>query len=144
MQTEWPLAVASSTSTTYSQTLPDIPILIDFVHKHYSFTFNDKYYLQTNCTAMGAKLAPAYANIFMEYVENSFLSYLPLKPKVYYRYIDVNSIIWSHGVDKFKHFFDNASNTHHGITLTYEASTAMTFFGCVGKNLQHHFDNRIH
>ena len=33
----------------------DIPISIDFILKHNTFTFNDKYYLQNNGTAMGTK-----------------------------------------------------------------------------------------
>ena len=41
----------------------DIPILVDFIHRHNTFTFNDKYNLQTNGTAMGTKMAPAYAII---------------------------------------------------------------------------------
>ena len=48
----------------------DISILIDFILRHNTFTFNDKYYLQTNGTAMGTKIAPAYANIFMKYDGN--------------------------------------------------------------------------
>ena len=43
-------------------------ILIYIILKHNTFTFNDKYYLQAN----GTKMAPAYAIIFMESVENSF------------------------------------------------------------------------
>ena len=50
----------------------NIPILIDFILKHNTFTFNDKYYLQINGTAMGTKMAPAYAIIFMESVEFFF------------------------------------------------------------------------
>ena len=53
-----------------------------------AITFNDKYYSQTIGTAMGTQIAAGYAIIFMEYVENSFLSSLPLNPTVYYRYID--------------------------------------------------------
>ena len=34
-------------------------------------------------TAMGKKMAPEYAYIFMKSVENSFLSSFPLKPSVY-------------------------------------------------------------
>ena len=39
-----------------------------YILKHNTFTFNDKYYLQTNGTAMGTKMAPAYAIISMESV----------------------------------------------------------------------------
>ena len=111
----------------------DIPILIDFILKHNTFTFNDKYYLQTNGTAMGTKMAPAYAIIFMESVENSFLSSFPHKPTVYYRYIDDIFMIWSHGIDKFEQFFRNANNTHPSITFTYEASTALPFLDVLTK-----------
>ena len=76
---------------------------------------------------MGTKMAPAYANIFMEYVENLFLSPFPHKPTVCYRYIDDIFMIWSHGMDKFKYFFDNANNTHPNITFTCEAYTALHF-----------------
>ena len=79
----------------------DIPISIDFILKHNTFTFNDKYYLQTNGTAMGTKMAPAYATVFMESAESSFLSSFPLKPTVYYRYIDDIFMTWSHGMEKF-------------------------------------------
>ena len=53
----------------------DIPILLDFILKHNTFTFNDKYYLQTNGTAMGTKMAPAYAIIIWN--QSKILFYLP-------------------------------------------------------------------
>ena len=77
--------------------------IIDFFIRHITFTFIDKYYLQTNGTALGTKMATAFANIFMDSVEKSFLSSFPLMPTVYYRYMD--DIIWSHGIDKFKNKF---------------------------------------
>ena len=125
MQTEWPLAVPSSINTLNIAT--DIPILIDLILKHSTFTFCGKYYLQTNGTAMGTKMAPAYAIIFMESVENSFLSSFPLKSTVYYRYIDDIFMIWAHGVDKFRFSLFNASNTHPNITFTYRVSTHYYF-----------------
>ena len=106
----------------------DIPILIDFIIKHDTLTFNDKYYLQTNGTAMGTKMSPAYAIIFMESVETSFIfNFFPLKPNIYYRDIDDIFMIWSHGIDKFKQFLSNANNTHTNNTFTYEASTALPY-----------------
>ena len=76
---------------------------------------------------MGTKMAPAYAIILMESVENSFLSTYPHKPTVYYRYIDDILMSCSHGIDKFEQFFGNANNTHPNITFMYEASTAQHF-----------------
>ena len=69
----------------------DIPILIDFILKCNTFTLNDKYYLRSNGTAMGTIMAPAYANIFMESVENSFLSSFPPKPSVYCRSLMIST-----------------------------------------------------
>ena len=108
-------------------------ISIDFILKHNTFAFNDKYYLQSNSTDMGTKMALAYAIIFMESVENSFLSSFPHKPTVYYRYIDDIFMIWLHGIDKFEQFFRNAKNTHPNITFTSEASTALPFLDVLTK-----------
>ena len=42
----------------------NLPI-IDFIIRHITFTFIDKYYLQTNGTALGTKMTPAFAKNFM-------------------------------------------------------------------------------
>lgn len=52
------------------------------------FQFNDKYYLQVKGTAMGKKLALAYANIFMAAWEKRALQTVPKKPAQYYRFFD--------------------------------------------------------
>ena len=67
---------------------------------------------------MGKKIAPAYANISIESVENSFLSFFQLKPTIYYRYIDNIFMIWARGIDKFKQFCNNVKNTNPNITFT--------------------------
>lgn len=66
----------------------DIAVLIDFVLKHNHFEFNDRHYLQTNGTAMGTKMAPTYANIFMSELEGQILQNTENKPLFYCRYID--------------------------------------------------------
>ena len=53
-----------------------------------SFEFNGKNYLQTHGTAMGTKIAVAFANIFMGTVESQILRRSILKPLVCKRYID--------------------------------------------------------
>ena len=53
-----------------------------------SFQFNGKNYLQTHGTAMGTKMAVAFANIFMSAVETRLISQSPTKPLVWKRYID--------------------------------------------------------
>ena len=60
--------------TTDPALINEIPILVDFILNHNLFKFNNDHYLQINGTAMGTKIAPAYANISMDAIEISFLS----------------------------------------------------------------------
>jgi len=53
-----------------------------------TFEFNNACYQQLQSSAMGSKLSPAYANIFMGKLENEFLCQTALKPLYYNRYID--------------------------------------------------------
>ena len=38
-----------------------------------TFEFNDKFYTQTRGVAMGTKMGPSFANIFLGYIEKKFL-----------------------------------------------------------------------
>ena len=67
-------------STTDQALINDTPTLVDFILKHNLFVFDDEQYLQINGTAIGTKMVPIYANIFMYYVENTFLSSFNLQP----------------------------------------------------------------
>ena len=56
--------------TRPEQPTPDVLVeLIDIVLKNNVFEFNNQYYLQIQGTAMGTKMAPAYANLFMGKLE---------------------------------------------------------------------------
>uniref|UniRef100_A0A8C3H6A6 Reverse transcriptase domain-containing protein n=1 Tax=Chrysemys picta bellii TaxID=8478 RepID=A0A8C3H6A6_CHRPI len=84
--------------------------LCDFVLTHNYFTFGDNIYLQVRGRAMGTRMAPQYANIFMADLEQRFLSSRPLMPLLYLRYIDDIFIIWTHGkeaLEEFHHDFNN-------------------------------------
>ena len=65
--------------TTDPALINDIPIFIDFILTHNLIKFNNDHYLQIKGTAIGTKMAPAYANISMDYIETSILSSSPLK-----------------------------------------------------------------
>ena len=80
--------------TTDPAVINDIPISSDFILTHNLFKFNNDRHLQIKGTAMGTKMAPAYANISMDAIETSFLSASPLKPSIYYRNIDDVFLIW--------------------------------------------------
>ena len=61
-------------NSTDQTLINDIPTSVDLILKNNLFVFDDKQYLQINATAMGTKMVPTYANIFMNYVEKTFLS----------------------------------------------------------------------
>ena len=53
------------------------------------FSFPGSYYKQINGVAMGTKMGPSYANLFVGYNEHQFLNqYNGPKPDLYCRYID--------------------------------------------------------
>ena len=53
------------------------------------FSFGGNYYKQTNGVAMGIKMGPSYANLFVGFIEHQFFSqYHGPKPELYGRYID--------------------------------------------------------
>ena len=65
-----------------------------------SFEFNGKHYLQTHGTAMGTKMAVAFANIFMSAVETEIINLSNTKPLEWKRYIDD---IFFHSMPKISH-----------------------------------------
>ena len=64
-----------------------------------NFTFNDKHYLQIHGTAMGTRMAPSYANLFLAKFETVALSRASYQPHTWWRYIDDIFMIWTHSVD---------------------------------------------
>ena len=52
------------------------------------FEFNGTMSLQTAGTAMGTRMAPSYAIIYMDNLETKLLQRSPIKPKLWKRYID--------------------------------------------------------
>ncbi len=62
--------------------------LLDIILKNKNFEFDSKFYLQENGTAMGTRMAPPYANLFMGCFEKRALNATPYKCLVWWRYID--------------------------------------------------------
>ena len=53
-----------------------------------NFSFNDNHYLQIHGTAMGTKMAPSYANLFLGFFEANALKNAAFQPHTWLRYID--------------------------------------------------------
>ena len=86
-----------------------------------AFQFEDKYFLRIKGTAMGARMAPSYANLFMGKLENKILEKAPDRkcPSFYRRFIDDVFGIWLYGEDSLLKFFEHANNCHPDIRFTY-------------------------
>ena len=61
--------------------------MLELVLKCNNFQFNRKHFLQINGTAMGTRVAPTYANLFMAHFEEKYI-YINSKPRIWYRFID--------------------------------------------------------
>jgi len=100
----------------------DLHKLIEFILKHNYFEFNEKFYLQVTGTAMGTKMAPPYAVIFLASLEDKFLNDCLFKPSLYVRYIDDIFIIWPHGHNKLVEFHNSLNLIHPDIKLDLQYS----------------------
>ena len=68
------------------------------------FEFNEQHYLQIHGTAMGKKIAPAYANLYVcSWEETAFLRCKTL-PSLYFRYLDDIFGIWQGSMEEFEEF----------------------------------------
>ena len=62
--------------------------LLQVVLTNNYFDFNGKHYCQKSGTAMGTKLAPSYANLFMSKFEQDHVYTYHLQPTLWKRFID--------------------------------------------------------
>ena len=96
-----------NSSTVGTEILCD---LIRMILTMNNFTFNDRHYLQIHGTAMGTRMAPSYANLFLAKFETDALSRAPYQPHTWWRYIDDIFMIWTHSVGDL-HAFTSYLNT---------------------------------
>ena len=99
----------------------DLVKMSEFVLRNNYFEFNGSIKQQLSGTAIGTKLAPPYACIFMDKLETNFLKTQTLRPLVWFRYIDV-FFLWTRGEVNLKRFLDNLNNYDPYIKFTHEYS----------------------
>ena len=79
-------------------------------------------------TAMGTKLTPSYANLFMTKFEEKYVYTYPLQPKLWKRFIDDIFMIWPHGMDSLLEFIDHLNIVHPIIRFSGDISHSKIFF----------------
>ena len=93
------------------------------------FSFAGNYYKQINGVAMGTRMGPSYANLFVGYVEHQFCNqYNGPKPELYGRYIDdcIGTISCSR--KELNQFITSVNSFHPVLKYTWEISeTSLAF-----------------
>ena len=104
-------ALAESGHT--SPPITDIVTLMNHVLTKNNFTFLDKHYLQVHVhgTAMGTRMAPSMACLFMGKLEEHMLASAPCRTWIWWHYINVIFFIW---------FIDHMNSFHRTIKFTSE------------------------
>ena len=124
--------VCTACETFYKDT-PPIPKrllgkVLRLISQENSFQFNKRNYLQTHGTAMGTKMAVAFANIFMGEIEKQILDKSAHKPLAWKRYIDDIISLWHTRTGVVEKFIEQANKHHPTIKFTAEIScTDATF-----------------
>ena len=101
-----------------------------------NFSFNDNHYLQIHGTAMGTKMAPSFANLFLGTFEANALKNAPFNPHTWFRYIDDIFMIWTEGLDNLKIFIDYLNHIHPSIKFTSSHSSTNVSFLDVNVSLR--------
>ena len=133
-QEEGITTVCNAYETVYKNN-PPIPTrfireMLQLILKENSFQFHGKHYLQTHGTAMGTKMAVAFANIFMSAIETEIIRLSSNKPFVWKRYIDDIFSLWNIDKKDIGSFIELANNYHPTMKCTAEISdTEITFSG---------------
>ena len=94
-----------------------------------SFQFEDDHYLQIKGTAMGTRMAPSYANLFMGQLEKTILMTAPENhvPGFYKRFPDDVFGIWLHGEQAFLEFIAHANSVNSDIKFTHTVGHRVDF-----------------
>ncbi|CAN7945344.1 unnamed protein product [Ixodes hexagonus] len=102
--------------------------LLELILNYNNFVFYNTHYLQIQGAAMGSKMSPNYANIFMGKFEESFVWSYTKKPVIYLRYIDDIFIIWNDTEDTLNSFLGYLNGCHRTIKFTCNYSSNVMNF----------------
>ena len=111
-----------------------------------SFQFNKRNYWQTHRTAMGTKMAVAFACIFMGEIEKQILNESAHKTLAWKHYIDEVISLWHTSREVVEKFIEQANKHHPTIKFTAEVSctdaTSIKHHNIPGPKIQHGVSSR--
>ena len=106
----------------YGLTLPEIEEALNLILKNNIIHFEGDLFLQKKGIAMGNRIAPLIAIIYMHILESKLLATYQLKPTIYKRYIDDILIVWPHGKDTLLEFLNYFNKAEETIKFTMETN----------------------
>lgn len=94
------------------------------------FEFKDQFYRQVRGIAMGTRMAPAFANLFMAEIEEKALSTWKTcpPPLIWSRFLDDVFLVWEHGEENLALFVQHLNSILPSITLTISHSLQQVDF----------------
>ena len=102
--------------------VPDVIHLLKHCLSNNFLRFGDRYYRQTRGIAMGSRVAPPLAIIFMGSLEELYNDNAAQKPDLYMRYIDDILGVWTHGSASLREYFSHINAAHPTIKFTIEST----------------------
>ena len=111
--------------------------LLKIVLEQNYFQIADKMYHHVQGTAMGTKMAPSYANLFMAELEEKLLANYPIKPILWKRYIDDILCIWPGPPSELDRFMKYLNQSHPTIKFTHEIHPRKFYTQCGFPRLNH-------
>ena len=82
--------------------------------------FGQSYFRQAEGIAMGSRVAPPLAIVFMHALETLFLAAPRLQPSLYVRYVDDVFGVWQHGKESLLEYFTFLNTIHPKVKFTIE------------------------
>ena len=87
------------------------------------FIFNNQHFLQLIGTAMGTRVAPTFACIFMGWLETLILAtWMGTQPHLWRRYIDDIFFLWYGTEEELLRFIEHCNKSHETIKFTFDYS----------------------
>ena len=100
--------------------VPDVTKLLNHCLSNNYLKFGEKYYRQTTGIAMGSRVAPPLAIIFMGALEERYNTTSTTKPAIYMRYVDDVFGVWTDGPASLQAYFNHINGAHPSINFTME------------------------
>ncbi len=96
--------------------------LMRLVLEQNNFQFNGVNYQQIAGIAMGTRMAPQFANLYMAQFEEKYVyHYKPDLEKYWFRFIDDVFLLWHHGEEELKKFLKYLNNCHKQKTIQFSS-----------------------